>query len=290
MIELRGVQKSFGKTEVLKDVSFSVPTGSVFGMVGVNGAGKSTLLRLLAGVLRPDGGEILFDGAPVFENTAVKRGIFFLADDPYYAAGTTGKQLAALYRTFYPDFDEAGFARRCERFSPGGGAPIHNFSKGMKRQLFLSLALACRPKYLLLDEAFDGLDPAARLECRRAIIDIGESGTTTVIASHSLRELTDICTDFALIGEGRVRRGGNLEENLSAVHKFQAAFPREIEQGELPFPCVRFEREGRVVRFVARGDADAILQSLHALGPLFAEEVPVDFEEFFLVETEGSQR
>ena len=160
----------------------------------------------------------------------------------------------------------------------------------MKRQIFLSLALACRPKYLLLDEAFDGLDPNARLEFKRALIDIGESGATTVIASHSLRELTDICTDFALIGGGKVKRGGNLEDNLSSVHKFQAAFPREVERGDLPFPCIRFEREGRVVRFIARGDADAILQALSLLSPLFAEEVPIDFEEFFLVETEGKSR
>lgn len=290
MIEVKGVKKHFGKTEVLKDVSFTVPDGSVFGMVGVNGAGKSTLLRLMAGVLRPDEGKILFDGEPVFENTDVKGGIFFLADEPYYASGTTGRQLAALYKAFYPAFDNNVFESRCALFSLNSAAPIRNFSKGMKRQIFLSLALACRPKYLLLDEAFDGLDPNARLEFKRALIDIGESGATTVIASHSLRELTDICTDFALIGGGKVKRGGNLEDNLSSVHKFQAAFPREVERGDLPFPCIRFEREGRVVRFIARGDADAILQALSLLSPLFAEEVPIDFEEFFLVETEGKSR
>lgn len=290
MIELRGVKKSYGKTEVLHGVNITVPTGSVFGMVGVNGAGKSTLLRLMAGVLRPDEGKILFDGEPVFENTDVKGGIFFLADEPYYASGTTGRQLAALYKAFYPAFDNNVFESRCALFSLNSAAPIRNFSKGMKRQIFLSLALACRPKYLLLDEAFDGLDPNARLEFKRALIDIGESGTTTVIASHSLRELTDICTDFALIGGGKVKRGGNLEDNLSSVHKFQAAFPREIDRADLPFPCIRFEREGRVVRFIARGDADAILQALSLLSPLFAEEVPIDFEEFFLVETEGKSR
>ncbi len=290
MIEVKGVKKRFGKTEVLKDVSFAVPDGSVFGMVGVNGAGKSTLLRLMSGVLRADAGEVLCDGEPVFENIAAKRELFFLADEPYYAPGTTGRQLAALYKAFYAGFDENVFESRCTLFSLDSSAPIRNFSKGMKRQIFLSLALACRPKYLLLDEAFDGLDPNARLEFKRALIDIGSSGTTTIIASHSLRELTDICTDFALIGGGEVRRGGNLDDNLSAVHKFQAAFPREIERGELPFPCIKFEREGRVVQFIARGDAEEILRGISALQPLFAEEVPVDFEEFFLVETEGKTR
>ena len=289
MIELRGVKKSYGKTEVLHGVNITVPTGSVFGMVGVNGAGKSTLLRLMAEVLRADGGSIRYDGEEVFENVKLKRGIFFLPDEPYYASGTTGAQLCTLYKSFYASFDENVFNARCTLFGLDRSAPLRNFSKGMKRQMFLSAALACRPKYLLLDEAFDGLDPGARLEFKRALIDLGGSGCTAVIASHSLRELSDICTDFALIGGGGAQRGGDLESALASVHKFQAAFGREISREELPFDCIKFERQGRVITFIARGDGQEIEQKLAALSPLFMEEVPVDFEEYFLVETENGR-
>ena len=156
MIEIKGLKKSFGAKNVLGGVSLSIPSGSVFGLVGINGAGKSTLLRLIAGVLRADEGKILADGEEIFENEKKKREFFFLPDDPYYATGTNADKLIGLYKTFY-DFDAAVFAEYEKRFSIKRNVPIRNFSKGMKRQLFIAIALACRPKYLLLDEAFDGL-------------------------------------------------------------------------------------------------------------------------------------
>ena len=93
MIELIRLQKSFGEKKVLSGVNLTIPDGSIFGLVGINGAGKSTLLRLLAGVLRADGGQILFDGEEIFENEKKKREIFFLPDGPYYATGTTAEKL-----------------------------------------------------------------------------------------------------------------------------------------------------------------------------------------------------
>ena len=157
MIEIRNLKKSYGKHTILHDLNLTVPDGCVYGMVGVNGAGKSTLLRMLAGVLKADSGEILYDGQNVYENENIKKKLFFLPDDPYYTINTSGKNLAELYKTYY-DFDSSLFHRWCENFSLNVNTPIHNFSKGMKRQMFVSLALASHPKYMLLDEAFDGLE------------------------------------------------------------------------------------------------------------------------------------
>ena len=286
MIEIRNLKKSYGKTPVLQDVNMTIPKGSVFGMVGVNGAGKSTLLRMMAGVLKADAGSIAYDGEEVFENEKKKREIFFLPDDPYYSSGTTGQQLAQLYSAYY-DFDENLFSSRCELFCLNKKAPLHNFSKGMKRQMFLSLALAARPRYLLLDEAFDGLDPRSRLESKRALIALGEEqNCTTVIASHSLRELTDICTHFALISGGRVADSGDLQDKLGAVYKFQVGFSQEATPDMFPFPCLKCECSGRVAQLIVRGNREEIVQKLEALSPLFIEEIPVDFEEYFLIETD----
>lgn len=286
MIELKSAAKSYGKTRALENVTAEIPSGCVFGAVGVNGAWKSTLLRLLAGVLRADAGEILYDGEPVFENEKVKRGIFFLPDEPYYGANTTGGQLAQLYRAFYP-FSNEVFRAWCDNFALDANAPLRNFSKGMKRQMFLSLALASRPRYLLLDEAFDGLDPGARLAFKRALIELGEdTGCTAVIASHSLRELSDICTHFALIDGGKAVCGGNLHENLENVHKFQVAFEREVRPADFPFPCIKCDCTGRVATLIVQGETEEIRQQLRALSPLFIEEIAVDFEEFFLLKTQ----
>ena len=281
MIEIKGLGKSYGPKKVLEKVNLTVPDASVFGLVGINGAGKTTLLRMMADVLRSDEGTVEYDGENIAGNAKKRKELFFLPDDPYYAAGTTVEKLVELYKSFY-SFDDELFSRYEKLFSLERRTPVRNFSKGMKRQAFAALALACRPKYLLLDEAFDGLGPLARLELKRGIISL--EGTTAVISSHSLRELEDICSGFALLDGGAVADAGDLSETLAQVHKFQAAFEEPVPRERFPFECLSFESEGRVVRFVVRGGREEIVSALKALSPIFVEEIKVDFEELFLCE------
>lgn len=284
MITIKGIKKSYGTKKVLEDIDLSIPDASVFGLVGINGAGKTTLLRMMADVLRPDEGTIEYDGENIAGNAKKRKELFFLPDDPYYAAGTTVEKLVELYKSFY-SFDDELFARYEKLFSLERRTPVRNFSKGMKRQAFAALALACRPKYLLLDEAFDGLDPLARLELKRGIISL--EGTTAVISSHSLRELEDICSGFALLDGGTVADAGDIAETLGKVHKFQAAFDGPVAREQLPFDCLTFESEGRVVRIVVRGEREEVISALRTLSPIFVEEVKVDFEELFLCEVKS---
>ena len=283
MIEIQGLKKSYGTKLVLDGVHLTVPDGAKFGLIGINGAGKSTLLRLIADVLRPDEGAILLDGESVTGNAKKCKELFFLPDDPYYASGTTVAKLIELYRTFYP-FDRALFDKYASVFGLQLATPIRNFSKGMKRQAFAALALACRPRYLLLDEAFDGLDPLARLELKRGLIE--QEDCTVLISSHSLRELEDICSGFALLDGGTIADAGDIHDALGKVHKFQFALEKEVRREDIPFECLSFEAEGRVARIVVRGDAENLMRMLEALHPLFVEEIAVDFEELFLCEVQ----
>ena len=284
MITIKGLKKSYGPKKVLQDICLSIPDASVFGLVGINGAGKTTLLRMMADVLRPDEGTVEYDGENIAGNAKKRKELFFLPDDPYYSAGTTVEKLVELYKSFY-SFDDELFSRYEKLFSLERRTPVRNFSKGMKRQAFAALALACRPKYLLLDEAFDGLDPLARLELKRGIISL--EGTTAVISSHSLRELEDICSGFALLDGGTVADAGDIAETLGKVHKFQAAFDGPVAREQLPFDCLTFESEGRVVRIVVRGEREEVISALRTLSPIFVEEVKVDFEELFLCEVKS---
>lgn len=284
MITIKGLGKSYGPKKVLSGVSLTVPDASVFGLVGINGAGKTTLLRMMADVLRPDEGTVEYDGENIAGNAKKRKELFFLPDEPYYTAGTTVEKLVALYKSYYA-FDDELFARYEALFSLERRTPIRNFSKGMKRQAFAALALATRPKYLLLDEAFDGLDPLARLELKRGIISL--EGTTAVISSHSLRELEDICSGFALLDGGVVADAGDISETLGKIRKFQVAFDHEVRREDIPFECLTFEAEGRVVRFVVRGEREEIVSALKALSPIFVEEIRVDFEELFLCEVKN---
>lgn len=287
MIELKGLSKSFGAKKVLDKIALTVPDGSVFGLVGINGAGKSTLLRLLAGVLSADEGDILFDGEEIFENERKKRELFLLPDDPYYSTNTTAEKLIELYSAFYA-FDKSVFAEYEQKFRIQRRASLRNFSKGMKRQLFIALALACKPRYLLLDEAFDGLDPLARLEFKRGLIELNEeTGATAIISSHSLRELEDICNGFALLDGGKVADAGDIRGALEKVIKIQVALPREAKREDFPFECLSFEATGRVAKFIVRGDRETILKEVEKLSPLFVDEIAVDFEELFLCEVKS---
>ncbi len=150
--------------------------------------------------------------------------------------------------------------------------------------MFISLALACQPKYLFLDEAFDGLDPLARLEFKRGLIQLQDKGGTVIIASHSLRELEDICDSFALLDGHKVKTYGKIEGELSQLRKYQIVFPNSIGRDDLPFECLHYEKEGRVIRIVVRGDTDKIRKEIDDLKPLVVDEIPVDFEDMFIYE------
>jgi ABC-2 type transport system ATP-binding protein len=288
MIEVKGLVKAYERNKpVLKGLTVTVPEGSVFGLVGINGAGKSTLLRILAGVMQADKGLVWVDGEDVYENEKVKRKMFFLPDDPFYTANVTAEGLAELYRAVY-DLDIEVFKDRLSQFALPMDKPIRNFSKGMKRQVFVSLALAIAPKYLLLDEAFDGLDPLARLTFKKCIVDlVEEKGTTVIISSHSLRELEDICDSYGILDHGEITCSGDLESAISRVYKFQAAFDKGVCQEELGFACLAFEQTGKVVRFITRADKEEVLQKMERLNPIFIEEIEMDFEEMFIGEVQA---
>ena len=288
MIEIRGLEHSLGGNKILDGIDLTLPDGSVMGLVGINGAGKTTLLRLISGVYRPDVGEVLCDGVKTQDENARKK-LFFLPDDPYFTTHTTGKALRSLYSVFYPEFDVQTYKRHMEAFKLDENKTIRNFSKGMRRQLFVALALAVKPKYLLLDEAFDGLDPLARLSFKRAINEaVEKDGMSVLISSHSLRELEDFCDSYALIDQKRIVSSGDISERVNSFCKFQLAFSKEI--GEKDFEgldAVSVEISGRFVRIVLRQNATEARASLEALEPAVMDEMPMDFEELFIREVEG---
>ena len=287
MIEIKGLSYKIGDKPILNNINLELYEGSVMGLVGINGAGKTTLLRLLSGVYTAEVGEILIDGVSTSDENA-RRSLFFLPDDPYYTAHTTGNSLFEMYKTFYPDMSREVFLSHMQNFKLDEKKPIRNFSKGMKRQLFVALALAVKPKYLLLDEAFDGLDPLARLSFKKAINKaVEEEGMSVIISSHSLRELEDFCDSYALIDRMTVTSSGDIAEKINSFCKFQLAFTEEFEESIFSsLPYVSLEKSGRFVRIVLHGEAKNMLSALEELKPAIVEEMPMDFEELFIHEVE----
>ena len=287
MIEIKKVSHCFDKKQVLDEVDLTVNEGSVVGLVGINGAGKSTLLRIISGVYTPTCGEVFIDGIHV-KNEKARENLFFLPDDPYYTLNTTGAKLLEMYRVFYPKMDVNIYREFLASFKLDEKKPIRNFSKGMRRQLYIALALAVRPKYLLLDEAFDGLDPLSRLEFKKAInLAVEENGTGVLISSHSLRELEDFCDSYALIDNMRVSSSGAIADKISIYCKFQLAFTEDIDNTIFSnLPVTSLEKNGRFVRIILEGDSADMHERLAKLNPAVLEEMKMDFEELFINEVE----
>ena len=289
MLEIKNITKKFGDKTALENLSFTIPEGSVFGLIGSNGSGKSTLLRIISGVFRPDGGTAEIDGESTFENPGIKEKCFFISDYPYFYNNSTLDSMAAFYRDFYPSWDEAKFAKLCGIFPINKKDRIVNMSKGMQRQAALIIALSACPKYILLDEIFDGLDPVVRQLIKKLIMEmVAENGTTVMIASHNLRELEDVCDHIGLIHKGGIVMEKDLDEAKLGIHRVQAVFENELGEGVFnDLEIVSIKKQGRMMTFTIKGDGPAIEQAIKAQNPVYMEMLPLTLEEVFISEMEA---
>ena len=289
MIELKNVDKTLGGVHAVDHVSGTIREGMVFGLIGSNGAGKSTLLRMISGVIRPDDGTILCDGAPVFENPEAKAQICFLPDTPYFFPNADIRQMRDYYAMIYPSFNRKQFDALAARFRLDPKRSIHAFSKGMKKQVSILLGLCAGTKYLLCDETFDGLDPVVRQAVKSLIAaEITERDFTPVISSHNLRELEDICDSIGLLHEGRLLLTRDLDDAKNNICKLQCVIPDSRREQELisSLRILKMERTGSLLTLTVRGERTETLKKAQAQEPLFVEALPLTLEEIFISETE----
>ena len=289
MIEIKNLSKAFEKDFALKKLNFQVGDGSVFALVGSNGSGKSTLLRTISGVYQPTAGDVLIDGKPIFENPQLKDQIYFVADVPFFYNGTTLDNASNLLSKIYSGWSEETYLRLCSIFPIDRRGKLINMSKGMQRQASLILALSAKPKYLLLDEIFDGLDPVIRRLVKQLIInDVSDRGMSVIIASHNMRELEDICDHIAFLHRGNLVVEDDVDEIKTQIHKFHAAFDRDFDQNEIigGLEILNIKRSGNLISFTAKGNKEDIEKIIKAQEPIFMESLPLTLEEIFMCEME----
>ncbi len=289
MIEVKDLVKNFGAKAALDHMSFQIEDRSVFGLVGSNGAGKSTFLRSAAGIYRPDGGEILIDGAAPFENSEVKGNVCFISDYPYFLPQATLQDMAAFLSGLYPRWDCAKFKKLNKIFPVGAKTKISGMSKGMQRQAALICAFSACPGYIFMDEIFDGLDPVMRQLLKRLISDeVSERGVTVIIASHNLRELEDLCDHVGLFHQGGVLFEKDLDELRLGVCRAQAVFkPMPPREEFAPLDILKWETKGSLLNLVVRGSGEETMRKLESLHPVFSEVLPLTLEEVFISEMEA---
>lgn len=291
MLKINSVSKGFAEKEVLKNLDLKVKEGSIFGLVGINGAGKSTLLRCVAGIYQCDQGNVEFNDEDTYLNERIRKDIFLVNDDPYYPMASSIKSLKEFYGSYY-EIDEEAYQKNLELFNLDENKHINSFSKGMKRQTLLLFALAIKPKLLLLDEAFDGLDPIVRYNLKKALYDfIEENDSIIIISSHNLKELEDICDSYGILEDGKMSTYGDLLESKQNINKYQLAFKKEIDESFFDqFDVLHKAKEGSVYSLVIRGDKEEIVSKINELEPIILDTLQVNFEELFIYEHEGGKK
>lgn len=288
MIEVRNVIKEFDGFRALDDLSMTVPTGSVYGLVGPNGAGKSTIIRHLTGIYRQDAGEIMIDGAPVFENPEVKSRIAYIPDDIFYYANASIREMMDFYRSIYPHFDAERFKKLSDVFGLDPKRQMRRLSKGMQKQAAFWIAVSLRPEILILDEPVDGLDPVMRRQIWSIIMaDVAENGTTVLVSSHNLRELEDVCDSVGIMNKGKIMIERSLNELQENIVKIQLALPdgESLPEG---LDILHKSNTGRLQSLIMHGTQEELTEKLQSAHPIFIDAVPLTLEEIFIYELGGA--
>jgi ABC-2 type transport system ATP-binding protein len=269
------VDKRFGANVAARAVSFTVPHASVFGLLGPNGAGKTTTIRMIVDILRPDAGQILWNGTPTQE--IPRRDVGYMPEERgLYKEMTVGEHVRffARVRGLPAGEADANTERWLERMAlrDRRDAKIEELSKGNQQKVQLASAAVHEPALLILDEPFSGLDPINDELLRKLLADLRAAGTTLVLSTHDLERVEDLCDHVALIARGEVAFAGPIGE-LRARHaaltrvRLEVAGDADGLVAALPRADV-LARENGIVRLEVAldGDRDRLLQTVMRFG------------------------
>ena len=290
MIVAENLGKKFRNKTVIRQMNCAIKEGSIYGLVGANGAGKSTFLRMLAGVYQPSEGKAEINGEAVFDNAKIKKEIVFIPDELYFFPNYNFRMMADYYASLYEHFDRHRFQMLCDHFKLDTEARIQNFSKGMKRQGALILALSTRAHYFFFDETFDGLDPVMRSLVKSVLSeDVAQRNSTVLLTSHNLRELEDLCDHMGLLVEGRIMFESDIDSLKTEMFKVQIALPdKTFDRDEFrQLKVLYYKKSGSIATMIVKGDRELVTDVLRSKQPIILDLVPLSLEEVFIYEMEG---
>lgn len=276
----------------LNGVDMHVGKGEIYGLVGPNGAGKTSLIRHMTGVYRPDEGDVLIDGEPVYENRKIKEKMAYIPDDLFYFMQADTLAMKRFYKGIYPSFDEKLFYRMQEYF-PGIDVKrnIRRLSKGMQKQVAFWLAICCKPEILILDEPVDGLDPVMRRQIWSMIMsEVAEHEMTVLVSSHNLRELEDVCDHVGMMHHGQILIERSLSDLQGNITKIQVACQSGVPKLPENFEVLHMSNTGRVYTLIVRGNPNEAQRalSMDSSHPVIVDVLPLTLEEIFIYEMGGA--
>jgi lipopolysaccharide export system ATP-binding protein len=233
-LEAREVVKQYHNRRVVDGVSLRVENGSVVGLLGPNGAGKTTSFYMIAGFVRPKSGRVLLDGMDITNlpiHQRARKGISYLAQEPsVFKKLTVAENIRIVLEPLGLEDDEITYRINTlledMKIEALAGSKAHTLSGGERRRVEIMRALAIKPRFILLDEPFAGIDPLSVADLQQIIIDLKNKGLGVLISDHNVRETLSVCDHAYIISSGRILTEGNAEE----VVKNEAA--KKIYLGE----------------------------------------------------------
>lgn len=228
VLSVKNLSKSYGAVQALNNVSFDVPKGSVFGILGPNGSGKTTLLSIVMDIVKPSAGNFLWMGQPGSDK--IRKQIGTLLETPnfyHYLSGEANLKIAAAIKEKGKEDIQSVLQkvnlhqRKDSKFS--------TYSLGMKQRLAIASTLLGNPDILVFDEPTNGLDPAGIAEIRQLIKELSRQGKTIIMASHILDEVEKVCTHVAIIQKGVLKTTGTVQELLDGGSSSEEGNLSEVE-------------------------------------------------------------
>ena len=288
MIAVENLTKKFDGNLILDCITSNIKKGSIYGLIGTNGAGKSTLLNTISGIYSPEGGKVFISDEDLSKNVLLKDKIADISDEPFFFNSYTMADMAKYYKKAYPSFSYEKFIEVSSLFPLDVNKRLNTFSKGMKRQSAIIMALSRNPEILLCDESFDGLDPVIRQLVKRIIIkEVTERGMTVIISSHNLNELENFCDVIGILHQNKIIIEKNLDEIKENIHKIQVAFKPMIDVSALnDIDIIKSTVRKSIMELVVRGRLDNILKRIEAKNPILTDVIDISLEDIFIYEME----
>ena len=222
ILEFKNINKSYNKVKALKDISFSIPENSIFGILGANGSGKSTFMKILPGLIYDWTGEIYYNSIAIQKNDMILRKDFgYLIEAPtFYEYLSAQKNLEILARISKVNPNRIDEVLKLVELSHRADDKVSAYSYGMKQRLGIAQALLHNPKILVLDEPNNGLDPNGINDMIRLIKKLKSEGKTICLSTHNLKDVEELCTDFTVFKEGVCSDSVSLNEQLMKSFKW----------------------------------------------------------------------
>lgn len=226
LIELSHLSKCYGKKPALQNVSLTLESGKIIGLLGPNGSGKTTLIKILNGLLKDIQGEVLIQGQKPGPST--KAIVSYLPDDDYFSDWMKAEDAIHLFKEFYSDFDENKAASLLERLSIDPKQRIKTMSKGQKEKFQLSLVMSRNALVYVFDEPIGGVDPAAREVILDIILNNYSEESLVLISTHLITDIEKIFDEVVFIKKGEIVLHRNAEELRSETGKSIDELFREV--------------------------------------------------------------